>query len=820
MDCCSIRIVTFAIAISVPLIARGDSPRPAGSDEAAAFEKHIRPLLATKCLECHGEQKQEGNLRLDTREAMLKGGDSGPALVPGKPGESLLVEAIEYESYEMPPSGQLADASIRQFKAWITHGAVWPLHLQSLRPASKTIDDSDRDWWAFRPLVKPDVPWLPEDNWSQTPVDRFVFHQLAEHTMRPAPRADETTLVRRLYFDLIGLPPSPQQIDEFLNNLSADRWEELIDNLLADPSYGEHWGRYWLDLVRYAESDGWNQDAYRPNIWRYRDYVVKSFNADRPYPEFVRQQLAGDEMANDDPESLAATGFLRLGIFEYNQRDAKSHWNDIINEMTDVTGDVFLGIGMACARCHDHKFDPVLRTDYYKLRSFFEPVIWRDDVSYATKQQLAEYESKLQIWQAASTDIRAEIDALLKPYHDRKWKSTVDKFPLDIQACFHKPLHERSSWDQQMAYLVERQFHEEGGGPLANMSKEDKAEHERLKKELAKHDQLKPLPPPQLMTVSDFDGPISQTLMPGSSSESPLRPGFPAVLVSHSATFDSTGTAEQSSRLRRKDLAEWIARPDNPLTTRLIVNRIWQGHFGRGIVGTPNDFGHLGQPPTHPELLDWLASTFVENGWSMKQLHKLILMSATWQQSAEHAQASAYGSLDPTDDLMWRAPVRRLSAEQIRDAMLFVSGELNKTVGGPSVEGSVARRSLYVRSHRNRPNDFLHAFDAASGLKSVAERNRTTTPTQSLMMINGQFSLRRAGKLAERVEKRGYSTAGEAIRYLTRLTWNRQPTEDEMAAALEFLDSQPEQQLQAIDEEKLVDMCHVLLNSSEFLYVD
>lgn len=349
MHCRSIRTVTFAFAISVSLFARGDSPRPAGTDEAAAFEKHIRPLLATKCLECHGEHKQEGNLRLDTRKGMLAGGDSGPALVPGKPAESLLVEAIEYESYEMPPSGKLADDNIRQFKAWISDGAVWPQHQQPLRPASKTIGDSDRDWWAFRPLAKPDVPQLPTDNWSRTPIDRFVFGRLVENAMRPASRADEITLVRRLYFDLTGLPPSPQQIDQYLNSPPTGRWEGLIDTLLADPAYGEHWGRYWLDLVRYAESDGWNQDAYRPSIWRYRDYVVKSFNEDRPYPEFVRQQLAGDEMENHEPDSLAATGFLRLGIFEYNQRDAKSHWNDIINEMTDVTGDVFLGIGMACA---------------------------------------------------------------------------------------------------------------------------------------------------------------------------------------------------------------------------------------------------------------------------------------------------------------------------------------------------------------------------------------------------------------------------------------------------------------------------------------
>jgi hypothetical protein len=812
--------VSIATTVTLALLAcesRGEFPQPDSADAVAAFEKHIRPLLATQCLECHSQQKQEGHLRLDTRAAMLQGGDSGAAIVPGKPDESLVVEAIEYESFEMPPSGKLDDADIQRFKSWIADGAVWPQHQTPLRAASKTIDDADRDWWSFRPLKKPGVPQLPTDTWSENAIDRFVFRQLSQRGIRPAARADETALVRRLYFDLIGLPPSPQQVDDYLNNPSTRRWEELIDALLANPAYGEHWGRYWLDLVRYAESDGWNQDAYRPVVWRYRDYVVRSFNQDRPYPQFVRQQLAGDQLDDDDPENLAATGFLRLGIYEYNQRDAKSHWNDIINEMTDVTGDVFLGIGMACARCHDHKFDPVLQTDYYKLRSFFEPIIWRDDVPYATQRELAAYQAKRQAWDAATADIRAKIDALLQLYRDRKWKSTVDKFPLDIQACFHKPVEDRSSWEHQMAYLVERQFYEEGGGPLAKMSKEDKAEHERLKKELAKFDDIKPAAPAKLMTVSDFEGPITETMVPGSSSDQLMQPGFPAVLVSHPSPTPST---EHRRRLQRTDLANWIARADNPLTTRLIVNRIWQGHFGRGLVGTPNDFGQLGQRPTHPELLDWLACTFVEQGWSMKQLHKLILMSATWQQSTFNREAAKYATIDPDDELLWRAPVRRLTAEQIRDAMLSISGELNGKLGGPSVDGSSTRRSLYLRSYRNKPHEFLHAFDAASGLKSVAERNRTTTPTQSLMMINGRFSLQRADKLAARIKSDECSTADEAVRHLIRLAWCRRATNEEVSSTLKFLQCAPDDDLKKIDQQQLTDFCHVLLNSSELVYLD
>ncbi len=812
-----IRVTMLAFAATISLGTISEDSR---AKDPTTFEKHIRPLLATKCLPCHGAQKQEANLRLDTRDGLLQGGDSGPAIVVDSPDESLLIEAIEYESFEMPPEGRLADASIERMKDWIAKGAVWPDHQQPLRPVAREIDDADRQWWAFRPFEKPDVPHPAEDHWSRNPIDRFVFQQMVRQEMRPAPCADEFTLVRRLYYDLLGLPPSPEQIDQYLNNTSPDRWEELIDRLLADPAYGEHWGRYWLDLVRYAESDGWNQDAYRPHIWRYRDYVVKSFNEDRPYPEFVLQQLAGDEMTSDNPDNLAATGFLRLGIYEYNQRDARSLWNDVVNEMTDVTADVFLGIGMACARCHDHKFDPLLKTDYYKLRSFLEPIIWRDDARYATAAQLAECETQMDAWREATQEVRAKIDALLQPYHDKKWKSTVEKFPLDIQACFHKPLDERTSWEHQMAYLVERQFQEEGGGPLAGMSKEHKEQHERLKQELAEFDEIKPQAAPPLMTVANFQGPVSPTLIPDSSHPSPITPGFPVVLTRDAASSKSSGDNQEDSRLRRTELAQWICRADNPLTTRLIVNRIWQHHFGRGLVATPNDFGHLGQPPSHPELLDWLAVTFVENGWSTKRLHKLILMSATWRQSAQHPQAADFGRADPADQWLWRAPVRRLNAEQIRDSMLCVSGELDRRRGGPGVDNHVPRRSLYIRRHRNKPVDLLHAFDAANGLKSVAERNRTTTPMQALLMINGAFSLERAKKLALYVQQSALSTSEETLAYAFRLTWGRPPTDVELTESLEFLGTAPEQAATSIDGEKLIDFCHVLLNSNEFLYID
>ncbi len=787
---------------------------------ATRFEEHIRPVLASQCLKCHGQNKQEGNLRLDSLSAMLEGGESGPAIVSGDPAESLLIQALKYESFEMPPTGPLSEQEIQRFESWVSQHAPWPDHQQRIREVAESITDQDRDWWAFRPLEEPAVPQVDGDHWSHNEIDRFVYQELAEQGMRPASPAHKITLVRRLYFDLIGLPPSPTQIDKFVNDTSPDAWEKLVDRLLADTAYGEHWARHWLDVVRYAESDGWNQDAYRPHIWRYRDYVIKSFNDDKPYPEFVRQQLAGDEIPGDDPENLAATGFLRLGIYEYNQRDARSHWNDIMNEITDVAGDVFLGMGMACARCHDHKFDPLLQTDYFRLRAFFEPVIWRDDIHYATNEQLAAHACQLAKWEAATGEIRAEIDALLKPYHDRKWKTTVDKFPLDIQACFQRPVEQRTSWEHQMAYLVQRQFEEEGGGPLANIKKSDKQKYEALQQKLAQLDHLKPEPLSPVMAAADFPGAISPTIIPDDPEAKPVDPGIIEVLAKFAGGTESAFSTMPNSSGRRTWLARWIGRPDNPLTTRVIVNRIWQQHFGKGIVATANDFGHLGQPPTHPELLDWLTCAFIQDGWSFKRLHKRILMSAAWQQSADHPLAAEYQQKDPDENLLWRANIRRLTAEQIRDAMLAVSGELRQGVGGPSVDANSPRRSVYLKSFRNTPHEFLHTFDSANGLKSTASRNTTTTPTQSLMMTNGAYALGRAAQLASRVWQLPLESADQRLAYAFRLTWGRAPSPAELSESLRFACDSAERYPPRLNREKLIDFCHVLLNSNEFLYVD
>ncbi|MFP6602226.1 MAG: PSD1 and planctomycete cytochrome C domain-containing protein, partial [Pirellulaceae bacterium] len=631
------------------------------------FEQQIRPILVSKCLKCHGPEKQKSNLRLDSRAAILQGGKKGPAIVPGKPNQSRLIAALKYQKLEMPPKGQLPDKTIRHFEAWIASGAPWPAETASLRDTSDGITDHDRQWWAFQPLKRPALPSTDgAESWAKNRLDQFVFQKLRQHNLTPAPSADKATLLRRLYYDLIGIPPTADQIASFVSDQSATAWESTIDRLLKDPRYGEHWARFWLDLVRYSDSDGWNQDALRPDIWKYRDYVIRSFNDDKPYAQFVREQLAGDETPGDHPQDRAAAGFLRLGIYEYNQRDARGHWNDIMNEMTDVAGDVFLGLSMACARCHDHKFDPILQRDYFALRAFFEPIIWRDDLLAATAAEKAEHQQQLAPWNEKTATVREQLEVFLAPHHTKKWQSTAGKFPKEIRDAFYKDPATRSSWDQQMTYLVSRQFYEEAGGPLKNLSKDDKERHAALLKELAAHDKLKPKPLGKLMTVTDHQGALSPTLIPDDPDQGPIAPAFLTVLQARESGPLELPVVEDSSG-RRTALAQWIGRADNPLTNRVIVNRIWQQHFGKGLVTTASDFGASGQRPTHPELLEWLTADFVADQGRFKLLHKQILMSATWQQSSTHPQAARQQRLDPQDAFLWRAPVRRLTAEQIRD---------------------------------------------------------------------------------------------------------------------------------------------------------
>lgn len=791
----------------------------------------------------------EGGLRLDSKAAILAGGESGPAVVPGKPGESLLVEAINYEGPEMPPNGKLGPPQRETLTRWIEMGLPWPAtdpgaSASALTQAPKSkITAEDRAFWSFQPLRRPDVPSTDDGGWARNAIDQFIFARLNAEGLTPAPQQDREALIRRLTFDLWGLPPAPAEIDAFAADKGANAYETLVDRLLASPRYGERWGRHWLDLVRYAESDGYRADAYRPDAWRYRDYVIKALNEDRPYDRFVTEQLAGDEIDPSNPELKVAVGYYRLGTYEYNQRDVPAQWSAIVNDITDVTGDVFLGLGMGCARCHDHKFDPILQKDYYRLQAFFTPILPRNDLNLSTSHEWQVYQEKLATWEAKTAETRTAIAALEHPYRDRATKDAIDKFPAEMQAIINKPQAERTPLEEQLAELAYRQVTYEYELIADKMKKgKDKDAWTALQNQLAEHKRDRPTPPAPVLTATDV-GPIAPpTLIPGDRKKETIDPGFLTLLDPAPATIQPVSTAPQSTG-RRTALARWLTRPDNPLSTRVAVNRIWQYHFGRGLVSTSSDFGRLGERPSHPELLDWLTTEFVARGWSLKQMHRLILISATYRQSASHPDATVARRKDPENRLHWHRLTRRLDVEPIRDAMLAVSGELDLAIGGPAVDANQTRRTVYSQVRRNKRDPLGEAFDAPDGSITTPQRDATVTPIQALLMINGSWTLDRAKAFAARLQKEAGDDEGR-IELAYRLAFGRKPASAEQAEALVFLHHQgekdePESPPKAevadgegaackpgesasleVDPSSWVDFCHALLNASEFLYID
>jgi cytochrome c553 len=817
----------FAAAALVAAAARAAEPTP---DQTKFFEEKVRPVLAENCFKCHSDKEQKGQLRLDRPDAALAGGESGPAIVPGKPDESLLVEAINYKSLEMPPTGKLSDEAIATLTEWVRLGAPWPGHGSgsggpALRQGKDRITDEDRAWWAFQPVKHFAPPEIEGDRWSRTAIDRFLLAGGPFQAERGAndpegpsyQEADRRTLIRRLYFDLIGLPPAIDDVDAFASDESPDAYERLADRLLASPQFGERWARHWLDLVRYAESDGYKQDAYRPHAWRYRDYVIGSLNADKPYDRFMAEQIAGDEIAPHDPEALVATGYYRLGIYEYNQRDVRTQWSVILNDITDVTADVFLGMGMSCARCHDHKFDPLLQRDYYRLQAFFAPIIQRDDLPAATPEQVAEHQRQMQKWEEKTAEVHRQLDELERPLIDAAAKAFIAKFPDDIESYFTKS--DRTPLEEQLRRLASRQIIEEGG--KVDFEKKLKGEAlerwKELKKQLAELEADKPPPLPQAMMISDV-GPVAPPVtIPGKRDAEEILPGILSVLDENPLPYQTPSTSSSTTG-RRTALAQWLGSPDNPLTPRVMVNRLWQYHFGRGLVESASDFGRLGQPPSHPELLDYLASEFVRGGWEMKRMHRLMVTSAAYREgSGLGVRGSAEGSRRSDSDhspltIYHSPPPRRLDAEQIRDGALAVTGELDGRSGGEGGDWTSTRRSIYLKVFRNKREPLLDVFDAPDGISSVPQRNATTTPTQSLLVINGPWLRERAQALARRISTRAQGP-DEQVRLAYRLAFARLPTAEEEAEAVAYLSDQAQR-------DRLTEFCHVLLSSNEFLYVD
>ena len=652
-------------------------------------------------------------------------------------------------------------------------------------PPSAT--ETDRPWWAFQPIRNPAPPLLADVGWCRNEIDHFVLQKLDQAGLKPAPEAERAVLIRRLYFDMLGLPPTAEAIRAFISDKSDTAYEELIDRLLASPHYGERWARFWLDLVRYADSDGYRFDDYRPHAWRFRDYVIDAFNRDKPYDRFVKEQIAGDELFPGDPEALVATGYLRHWAYEFNNTDVRRQWARILDDITDTTGDVFFALSFQCARCHHHKSDPIRREDYYRLQAFFAPILPRDDLPATVSRALTADTKRQQAWERATAGIRREMALIEEKHVADPATGRLKKLPKDIQLLFAKAAEERTPLEKQLVDLAARQLPPAVEQLEEKLSGQEKEHFRKLRQRLEEFDAVKPAALPAAFAATDVGPSAPPTFMPGNNSQ-PIEPGLPAILDPLALNIVRPAGAPNSTG-RRAALAGWLTRPDNPLTARIIVNRVWQQHFGRGLAMNTSEFGRDGGLPSHPELLDWLARRLVRDGWSLKKLHHLILTSATYRQSSG---GTPHGNeLDPENRLLGRAPVRRLDADQVRDAILAVSGELRLEAGGPSVNPAVPRRTIYTKSIRNTRDPLLEAFDAPPPFASACSRDTTTTSTQSLYLLNSQLMIEAAKAFARRLHPQ--AKVSDEITSAYWIAYGRAPSSDELAAADGFMRSQQPQ---------------------------
>lgn len=899
---------------------------------AEFFESRIRPVLAANCVRCHSGGKPAGGLNLSTVEGIARGGDSGPLFSRAQPETSKLLDVISYHGrLKMPPTGKLKDSEIALLTEWVKAGASLPEGVAAVAPAGgvrrKEFSKGQREWWSFRPVKDPRVPAVKNAQWVKNPIDAFILAKLEEKGLTPAPPADKLTLLRRVSYDLTGLPPTPQEIREFLADESPQAFEKVVERLLASPRYGERWGRHWLDVARYADSTGADEDHRYPHAWRYRDYVIEAFNQDLPYDRFIVEQIAGDLLPAPDGgvnrRGIIATGFISLGPRLIAEQDKVKMLYDFIDEQIDVTSRAFLGLTIACARCHDHKFDPILTADYYALagifastksfkkiegtvsQMYFAPLVSRAEyeqwerhmdrvaLKKAEIQILKEKESNrwaaphqariadymIAAWRAcrlgaseAQLAAEMQLDAgmlrkwveYLQPAdevrpHLNKWfaatQENYEQVAREYAAEFGQSAQawaERlEKWNKKVAEAAakgegppERPRIREGenrfyvdvrlraGGPLFIPPKreaefftaEGVAELARREKELQALEEAAPPEPDMACAVTEGE-PVTQKVFIRGDYANPgevVPKRLPLILAGESQKPIERGSG-------RLELARWIASADNPLTARVMVNRIWQWHFGEGLMRTPSNWGLLGDKPSHPELLDWLARRFVDNGWSIKAMHRLILLSNTYQMSSQITKEKA--EADPDNRLLSRFSRRRLDVEEIRDAMLAMDGTLDYTMGGTLQKGTgtdgenseqrksidpavTKRRTVYLPLRRSNLPTLLNLFDFGDATTTSEGRSRTNVAPQALFMMNSAFVDERAGQIAANLAKE-YSDPRERLRAAYLLVYNRPPREEEAAAALEYVGKA---------EQKLKDgwrsLCRILLASNEFIYVD
>ena len=928
------------------------------------FNTQVKPILSNNCFKCHGgDGEVQGGLDLTSREKILKGGHYGPAVSIDSPYDSLLLEMIGVgqDTAAMPPDGMLDDTSLEIITKWINIGLPYPVDTTIVDPKLQT----SSDYWAYRPIKRPELPSVQSKDWVRNPIDAFILAKLEEQGFKPAEPASKLTLIRRVYYDLTGLPPSPEAVDAFLNNSSPDAYEKLIDKLLKSPRYGEKWGRHWLDLVRYAETNGYERDSDKPYVWRYRDYVINAFNSDKPYDDFIKEQIAGDELDTVSKEAIIATGYHRLGIWDDEPADRKLARYDYLDDIVSTTGQVMLGMTIGCARCHDHKIDPISTRDYYSFLAFFHDIIPHNRGTLAdigTPEQQAERDKKQTEKRLAEENFQDKLfplqenikielakvnpdpitpDTVVSPIREltyRFYRDIIDQFPVnfdnleptsdgklfnnlfslapasrkknigivfegilqvkeDATYTFHINLQGECRLilnGLKVADLIgERDveialtrgetsirleyFNKEIDNPILdvlwsgpNFEKQllstkasiniDKLlkthadlinTNEHLKNLVDDYNDIKKqreeirrqriLYEHYALAISENKQTPTHILRRGNPHlvGREVKPAFPAVLNPPNVEISTTPNDAKTSGKRRL-FAEWVASADNPLTARVMVNRLWHYHFGRGIIRSTNDFGMLGTPPTHPELIDWLAIEFINSGWRMKKMHKLIMTSNTYRMSSQ--SNNRYIQQDPNNELFWRFNMRRLAAEEIRDTILWITGKLNYKMGGPSVFPEVPkdvlatssrpgavwgksipkeanRRSVYVKIKRSLLVPILNQFDQANTDSTCPVRFSTTVPTQSLMMLNGKFINDQALAFANRMRWEGGITVQDRVQFGLRLVLCREPEPSEIKRALTFI-QELEQHENVSTEIALARFALLALNLNELIYID
>ncbi len=866
----------FALTLLSGLLLLALAGISQASESDPALSKAALKLLDRNCLACHGAILQSG-LDMRQRETLLKGGDRGPALIPGNAEESrLFMAASHVGELKMPPNEPpLPDADLDILRGWINAGAPWD--------GEDGHAPSEPSWWSFRRPERPALPPTAGSDWVRTPIDAFVLARLEKEGLKPAPPADRQQLIRRAYFDLIGLPPTPEQVQSFLEDSSPDAYQRIIGELLDSPRYGERWARHWLDVVRYADSSGFESDHYYPNAWRYRDYVIKSFNDDKPYDRFVQEQIAGDELwpqrfelpdnrtiplkKMEYLEARVGTGFYTFGPETLESRQyAEQLRAEELMDWADTTGAAFLGLTMGCARCHNHKFDPITQRDYYSFQAIFEN---SRQVEMSVMSPIQEVSRNIDYPAVVAVEeARLAYRLFEKKVKERIEEEKKKEFSPEVVEAYEMDKDERSPEQEELAKpLIEAIRSVKFDEALTEQEREKEQEllnrvaravlkvSEQEGSNLVRFEGLLELP--RASVLGHFEPeivPPVHLLNRGQFADKREKssPDLPRV-VSQTTDPDGIFSGAMGAR-RRKQLALWLSRPDHPLTSRVIVNRIWQWHFGQGLLRTPNDFGRQGEAPSHPQLLDWLATEFTTRGWSMKSMHWLIMNSSTYRMSSLRTDPQA-GALDPDNRLFWRMNRTRLEAEALWDSMLSAAGTLNLEMYGrpampPLAEEELGaqaarwpvvavpedhyRRGIYILAQRNLTFPMFEAFDNPQSAVSCPRRDVTTVAPQALWFLNNRIAFEQAGAFAARLVSRNGENPGGWVDDAWRLALNRSPSDQEKQEALELLSTRARrikkerwtelppglEELPLPKAAALTELCLALFNFNEFLYID